>query len=601
MIGRFFFEYGLAISFAVAVSLLIAVTLTPMLCSRVLVKEASHGAIFRSLEFFYERLERGYGVILAAALRHRLLVVAVAVASVVIGIAFGRGIPLEFGGKVDRAEFEGLVELPLGAGIEETKLVSQRVAAALRAVPDVDSVFLTVGAGSRQLVNIGNFYVALTPKQQRENSDLEVMERARKAMTAAAPEAKTVSVNEIPWVSGGGFTAFNMEYALQGPDLWRLDQLADTIAARMRQSPLFVDTKTSFDEGKPEIQVLIDRQRAADLAVPVRNLATTVRALIGGLDVASFEEGGSRYDVRIRLEERQRDEVNELGRIQVRAVNGALVDLANVARFRIERGPARVERRDRARMVLVYANTPEGVAQGSAADRLDEIVAEVGLPSGYWSGHRGQTERMRESAESVQFAFLLALVALYMILASQFNSFAQPAVIMFSAPLSFVGAFAALKLSGTYMSIFAQIGLVALMGLVMKNGILLVDYANRARSEGRSAREAMLEAGPIRLRPVLMTAFSTIFAMIPVAISRSDGSEWRSPMGILVIGGLFSSTFLTLLVVPVIYTLSDDLRVGALRLGARIGSLSQLGIGRVEAMKEPAPVDDQTGRASESG
>jgi HAE1 family hydrophobic/amphiphilic exporter-1 len=331
-----------------------------------------------------------------------------------------------------------------------------------------------------------------------------------------------------------------------------------------------VDTRSSFEAGKPEVQILVDRRRAADLGVPVRALATTVRALVGGLDVATYEEGGSRYDVRVRLEERQRDDPNELGRIQVRTASGGLVDLSNVARFRIETGPARVERRDRARMVALRANTPEGVALGSAADRLDEIIAEVGLPEGYWGTHQGPAEHMRESAVDVAFAFVLALVALYMILASQFNSFTQPAVIMLSAPLSFVGAFAALQLTSTDMTVFAQIGLVALMGLVMKNGILLVDYANQVRAEGASSREAILRAGPIRLRPVLMTAFSTIFAMIPVALSNSDGAEWRKPMGALVIGGLLSSTFLTLLVVPVVYTLADDLRAAPGRLAGRL-------------------------------
>ena len=207
---------------------------------------------------------------------------------------------------------------------------------------------------------------------------------------------------------------------------------------------------------------------------------------------------------------------------------------------------------------MIMANTPQGVSLGPATNKLEEIIAEVGLPAGYVWSAEGEAKRMKENQQAIGFAFMIALAALYMILASQFNSFVQPVIIMLTAPLSFVGAFIALKLSGLELTMFAQIGLLALMGLVMKNGILLVDYANHLRSETGSAREAMLGAGPVRLRPVLMTAFSTICGMIPVAFSVSQGAEFRNAMGFLVIGGLASSTFLTLLVIPAAYTLMED-------------------------------------------
>ncbi len=572
MIGRFFYEYGLAICFAVAVSLLIAVTLTPMLCSRLLRREVAGGPLHRALETLYAGLERRYARVLAAALRRRLLVVGLALGSIAMGLVVARGIPLEFGGAVDRSEFEAVAELPLGAGIEETKAVGGRLVHALRAVPHVRTVFLTIGAGSVQAVNEARLYVELEPKRRRAMDQFEIMRLARAAMVEAAPEAKTLSVSEIPWIAGGGFTAYNLEYALLGPDLGQLAGLADEVAARMRVDPLFADTRSSWEPGKPEVQIFVDRRRAADLGVGVRALATTVRALVGGVDVGTFQEEGSRYDVRVRLEEGQRDDVDELGRIQVRAEGGRLVDLANVASVRIETGPARIERRNRSRMVTVFANQQAGVALGEAADRVDAIVADVGLPRGVSGRHHGPAERMRDSAESVAFAFGLALIALYMILASQFNSYLQPAVIMVTAPLSFVGAFAVLALSSTPMSIFAQIGLVALMGIVMKNGILLVEYANERRTQGAGAREAMLEAGPVRLRPVLMTALSTVMGMVPVALSRSDAAEFRSPMALLVIGGLLSSTLLTLLVVPVIYTLAEDLRAAPARVAGWVAS-----------------------------
>ena len=573
IIGRFFYAYGLAISFAVAVSLLVALTLTPTLCARVLRREEQHGAVYRWLEARYSGLERSYGRWLAVALRHPIATLGVAAASFLLGIGLALGIPFAFSGNADRSEFEGSVELPLGVGVGEAKRVAHQVGAALSGLDQIETVFVTVGAGSRARVNEIGFYVGTTPKAGRSVSQPTLMERAREALRRAASEARVIAVSEVAWISGGGFSSYHMEYGITGSNLETLQQKSEAIVAAMRADPHFVDARSSFELGKPEVQIQVDRERAADLGVPVRSLADSVRALVGGLDVASFQDEGRRYDVRVRLEEAQRDDLAQLGRIQVRAAGGGLVDLANLAELTVASGPAQIERDARTRRISLYANNPEGVALGAAADRLDEIVAEVGLPAGYRGKHLGQTERMKDSANSVQFAFAMALAALYMILASQFNSFTQPAVIMLTAPLSFAGAFAALYFSGLSLSIFAQIGLVALMGLAMKNGILLVDYANQRREVGLSARDAILEAGPIRLRPVLMTTVATIAGMIPVALATSDGAEFRQPMGILVIGGLVSSTLLTMVVVPVAYVLVDDLgRIGS-RVRARLRAL----------------------------
>jgi HAE1 family hydrophobic/amphiphilic exporter-1 len=280
---------------------------------------------------------------------------------------------------------------------------------------------------------------------------------------------------------------------------------------------------------------------------------------VGGIDAGTYEEMGERYDIRVRLEEAQRNDPLKLSQIQVRGQNATLVELANIAEFKIDEGPAQIDRRNRARTITIFGNTPPGVALGTATDAMQKIVDEVQLPPGYFGTYVGQAERMKESAAAIGFAFLLALVALYMVLGSQFNSFSQPAIIMLTAPLSFVGAFAALSFTGMSLTMFAQIGMVALMGLVMKNGILLVDYANVAReTRGLGAREAIEEAGARRMRPVLMTQLATVFGMIPVAISTSQGAEFRSGMGVLMIGGILSSTLLTLLIVPVAYTLMAD-------------------------------------------
>jgi len=559
MIGRFFFEYGLAISFSVMVSLLVAVTVTPMLCARTLRHDEHHGGVFRWLERVYTKLERWYGRVLATSLRHRLWVVAITIVAIYLGGQAARGVPTEFSSKADRSEFEGVVELPLGTGVSQSKEVAHRVGDALREVEGVTRTFVTVGGGAREQVNEISLYVETTPKQQRVETQFDIMVRAREAAARAAPEAKQLSVSEVSWISGGGFTSYNVEYSIQGPDLTELDRIATEIVSRMRGDPHFVDAKSSFERGRPEIQMLVDRQRSADLGVPVRALAATARALVGGADIATFQDAGKRYDVRVRLEEHQRSDLAAVGQLQVRSVAGAPVDLANVATLRVGSGPAQIERENRGRRVTIFANTPGGLALGTAVERFDAIVAEVGVPAGYVGEWEGASQRMQDTGRAVVLAFFLALLALYIVLASQFESFLQPAVIMLSAPLSFVGAFVALRITGTPMSVFAQIGLVALMGLVMKNGILLVDYANQLRTEeGLSAREAIQRAGPVRLRPVLMTQFATIAGMIPVALARSDGAEFRHPMGVLVIGGLLSSTLLTLVVVPAMYTYAED-------------------------------------------
>lgn len=577
VVGRFFFQYGLAITFSVLVSLLVSLTLTPMLCSRMLkpgeTDPAGYNRVARFFDDAYNSLDRFYGRVLGWALDARWIVVLIAIFSLFLAVFVARTIPMAFDSRADRAEFLATVELPFGAGIEETRIVASRVAHAISGVREVTTVFYTIGSDTQQSVNKASFYVGLTAKHERKDSFIPIMDEARIAMQRAAPEAKHISLADVPWISGGGFADFAMMYVLQGPDLAVLEANANQVVARMRQSALFADTKTSYDSGKPEVQVQVDRRRAADLGVPVRALAETVRATVGGMKAGSFEEYGQRYDVRVRLEENQRDDISKLSLIQVRAANGSLIDISNVARFDVAEGPAQIERQNRARRIAILANNPEGAALGPASAEVEKYLSELDLPAGYSWSAEGRSKRMKETGAAIGFAFMLALIALYMILASQFNSFAQPAIIMLSAPLSFAGAFIALKISGQEMTMFSQIALLALMGLVMKNGILLVDYTNQLREAGASAREAALKAGPIRLRPVLMTQIATICGLIPVALSTSQGAEFRNAMGILVIGGLISSTALTLVVVPVAYTLMEDARTRMGRIGGTVRRL----------------------------
>lgn len=576
IIGRFFYHYGLAIVFSVLVSLLVSLTLTPALCSKFLSK-LHLGPFAQRFENVHRMLEERYRQGLHWALDNRFKVLGAGVATIIGGMMLARGIPFDFQSKADRSEFLGQVDLPFGTGIAEAKEVSTRVSRALLGMPDVKTVFLTIGSGTQSRINRISIYAGLTAKRDRAVNQFVIMQQARKVLAKAVPEATHIEATEVPWI--GGNSSFNVAitYSLQGPSLDVLREKSAAIVALMQADKgTFTDVRSSYETGKPEVQIHIDRSRAADLGTAIRPLATTIRTLVGGVNAGTYEEFGNRYDVRVRLEERERNDPSKLSQIQIRSTNGNMVDLASIASFNIEESPAQVDRRNRARTITVLANTPPGVALGTATDAMQKLVSQVGLPPGYKGTFVGQAERMKEAAAAIGFAFLLALVALYMILASQFNSFSQPVIIMLTAPLSFVGAFAALWLSGMTMTMFAQIGMVALMGLVMKNGILLVDYANTAREQrGLSARDAIEEAGPRRMRPVLMTQLATVFGMIPVAISASQGAEFRNGMGVLMMGGIISSTALTLFIVPVAYTLMADAYIWSAGLWARFPVLAR--------------------------
>ncbi len=556
--GRFFYQYGLAVTFAIAVSLLVSLTLTPTLCARFLKPHSTFGPLARRFEAWHEGVEHAYGRSLKFILNHRWLVVLLGILTIVGGVMIARLVPNELGGKSDRSEFLASAEVPFGSGIEETKRVAHRISEEIRGLKHVTNSFVTVGADQQARVNKMNFYIALTPKQERDESFLIVMERARTLMQNI-PELRKFSISEVPWISGANSQDFDIDYVVRGSNLVELEKFANEVMARMRESGMYVDVQSSFETGKPEIQVDVDRQRSADQGVSVRALASTVRALVGGVDVATYEEDGLRYDVRLRLEESQRNDLAKLEQIQVRAANGGLVDLPNVADIKVNVSPAQINRKDRVRAIDIYGSSAFGYALSVTTEGVDKIIEDVGLPEGYTGSHEGKSRRMQESSEAIKFAFSIAIVALYMVLASQFNSFTQPFVIMLTAPLSFLGAFVALYFSGQPMTMFAQIGLIGLMGVVMKNGILLVDQANQLReAEGIGAREAIRRAGPLRLRPVLMTAFAMIFGMVPMAFSTSQGSEFRSSLGFLLMGGMISSTLLTFVVVPVAYTFLDD-------------------------------------------
>jgi HAE1 family hydrophobic/amphiphilic exporter-1 len=555
IVGRFFFQFGITVSVAVAVSMLVSFTLTPMLSSRFL--KASHGepgAFSRGVDAFLGFIDQKYGGLLRAALRHRAITLVFAFAALVSSFFLVTKVKTEFLPPEDRGQFNVNVEMPTGTSLEATQKVAEAVAADVKTnAPGVLHTLTTVGGGARGQVNLAKIQVVLNGSKERSFSQQELMAWTR-ARLGKASDAN-ITIQEISAVGGDEFRAQPIQFYVRGSNMDQLVEVTDNIKKELAKVKGLVDLDTTYRGGKPEVSVQIDRDRAADLGVPVSSIATTLRYLMAGDAVSDMKDGLDLYDIIVRMTPEDRSRVEALPNIQVRSLTGNLVDLSNVTHLSRGEGPSQIERQARQRQILVLAGL-EGMPLGEATQKLNAIAAKV-VPPDLVSGHVGMADTMTESFGYMGIALLLAVILVYMILAAQFDSFIQPLTIMLSLPMSVVGAFGALYLTGMTLNIFSMIGIIMLMGLVTKNAILLVDFANQLRSEGKGVVDSLVEAGIVRLRPILMTTAAMIFGMLPVAMAISEGGETRAPMAVCVIGGLITSTLLTLVVVPVVYSLAE--------------------------------------------
>lgn len=568
LVGRFFESFALTVSVAVLLSMFVSFTLDPMLSSRLLTHPGRKNAAFRALESGFRALERGYGAILRVALRYRWVVVLVAIASLGSVAIFGKALRFEFVPIEDQAEFNVKVRAPLGSSVAATAAILEQVGERIEGLEEREYSFATVGADELMRSNEGNVYVKLIPKDRRERTQEQVMADVRERVRDI-PGA-IISVQIVPRVSGGGQRYAQVQYELRGQDLDELDRVSRELREKMRASGGYVDLDSTFETGKPEVDVRMDRERAATLRVSPAALGHTVRAAIGGLEVATFEAGGDRFDVAVRLLDAGRDDPARIPELHVRAGNGERVELRNVATTEERAAPVEIGRYNRQRQITVLANL-DGKVLGEATLEIDRFAEEIEIPPGITTGWTGFADTMNEAADNAPLTLLLAILVIYMVLAAQFESLLHPFTIMLTLPLAFVGAFGALALFDRTISVFVFLAIVFLMGLVTKNAILLVDFANTLRRrDGIDADEALLRAGPVRLRPILMTTVAMIAGMLPVALGTGPGSESRQPMAIAVIGGLISSTLLTLVVVPVAYSLFDQMRAGTARVLSRL-------------------------------
>ncbi len=558
IVGRFFYQFGMTVAFAVMISMFVSFTLDPMLSSRIL-KPPKRGRLFHVSERLFLGIDRAYEWLLVRSIRHRWIVVGLALGTFALSIYIGRFLRSEFLPLEDQSEFNVKIKAPLGASLAVTDGLFERMRDRVKGQGWLDYTFVTIGADELQRVNEGTMYVKMLEKDQRSISQNDAMIWMRQQV-ADIKDAK-VSVEIVPRVSGGGRRWADVQLEIRGHDLDRLETISDAVMSRMRETEGYVDIDTTYEKNKPEVNVFVKRDRAADLGVDPMVVATAVNALIGGQDVSKFKAEGERYDVSVRLQEPFRSRPRDIEELSLRNRKGELISLRNVAYVQEQAGPVQIDRYNRARQITVLANlVRDKKVLGEAVAELSEVVKQVGLPAGYSFGFAGQADTMSEAFENLLFALFLAIIIVYMVLASQFESLVHPFTIMIALPLSVVGAFGLLLLSDMTVSIYTMIGIILLMGLVTKNGVLLVDFTNTLRRrDGLKRDAAILKAGPVRLRPILMTTLALIFGMLPIAVGTGAGSESRQPMAIAVIGGLTTSTLLTLIVVPAVYTIIDDL------------------------------------------
>jgi hydrophobe/amphiphile efflux-1 (HAE1) family protein len=561
-IGRFFFQFGVTMTVAVLLSLFEALTLTPMRSSQFVQAGSRTTRIGRAADFFFHRIAALYGRVLRTSLRHPWWVLFVSLVFFGASMMSLKPLHKEFVPAQDQGTFLVRMKTPVDSSLQYTDSKFKKAEAWLKARPEVLRYFTAVGGfGAGGIPNTGILFVTMKPKGQRgvdprvghELSQQEMMDVTRKALRKIGD----VKV-QIQDLSLRGFAAsrgFPVEFAIQGPDWDRLAQYSKEIINKLDATGLVEDVDSDYLEGKPEIQVIPDRTAAAERGVSIQSISEVVNILVGGYVAGQYSSHGHRYDIRVQLEEKERDRADQIKHLYVRNNRGELVPLSQVVRLEVRPTLAQINRYDRERAIQIFANIKTGKSQQLALDAARRITTEV-LPGGYYARFVGGSQSFRESFQDLLFALVLGLLVSYMVLASQFNSFIHPVTVLMALPFSVSGAFLTLLITGQSLNIYSFIGLILLMGIVKKNSILLVDFTNQVRAAGETdIRKALLEACPVRLRPILMTSFATIAAALPLALAIGPGAETRVPMALAVIGGVIVSTMLTLVVVPAVYQL----------------------------------------------
>lgn len=552
MIGKFFKSFAVVVTFGVLVSLLVSLTLTPMLCAHYLKVQPEQNRIYLALGRFFDKMDSDYHKLLHSVLRHRWKVLLATLLVVLSSGYFIQNVSKEFVPDTDEGRFMVSFKTPLGSSLSYTdsrlKIIEQKIEAQR---DQIASYFSAIGLGSAGQVNQGIVFVTLKPKNARTMSQQALIQQLKQDFdTIPGVRAFPTAVSIIR-----GQRSEKMQFNLTGPNLQQVASLAQTLQQKLNEIPGMgrIDLDTQLD--LPQFVVSIDRVRANSLGLSAAEIANAISIFTGGMDVAEYNDSisdGQRYNIRLKAKDADFGQIADVSKIYLRTSSGELTRLDSVVTFKQELGAAVIGRYDLQYAANFYINPTIPLGEATAA--LEKISQSL-LPSGYAIGLTGQALEMKKTIKNTAFIFILALVLLYMVLASQFNSFLQPMIIMLAQPLAIIGGVFALWLTNSSLNIYSMIGLVLLIGLVAKNSILLVDLTNQLHEQGQSVNEALLHACPVRLRPVLMTSLTLILALLPASLGLGAGAETNGPLAIAVIGGMISSTLLTLVVIPAAYSL----------------------------------------------
>jgi HAE1 family hydrophobic/amphiphilic exporter-1 len=558
VIGKFFLQFGVTISAAVMLSLLEALTLAPMRCSQFL-KVGEHRGLSKKVDQGMNWLRARYERMLKACLRHRWKVVLSCLGLFVASLSLFGVVKKELMPPQDQSMELVTVETPVGSSLEFTDSVFKKAEDFILSQGEVERYYTAVGGFEGGEINSGMIFITLKqPKDRplrngRRYTQQQLMDVFRDGLTKI-PGVDKALLLDLSTGGGGSEPNYPVDFTLQGSDWDKLGQLSETFQDRLRKSGLMVDVNSNFKLGMPELQIWPDRPEASRRGVSVSSIGNAVAATLGGVRAGRFSKGGHRYDIRVRFKPKDRMKVSDVDKIWVRNNRGQVVALSQVVTTEEKRTLLSITRENRSRAIRLTANIAPGKSQAQALDAVRKIGAEI-LPEGVKLAFSGAAETFQEAFLGLFLALVLGVVVAYMILGAQFNSFVHPVLVLMALPFSVTGAIFALVAGGQSLNMYSMIGLVLLMGIVKKNSILLVDFTNERRRHGLSVQDALVDACPVRLRPILMTSVSTIAAAVPPALALGPGAETRVPMALVIIGGVAVSTLLTLFVVPCAYSL----------------------------------------------